>query len=705
MASKRRKRKTSSALRSRSARKARHPKRSSHANAPATWQTIAAMSPSDQAMYVRAQRAEEADQADQAIELYEQILSRNPDSIPTLNSLGLLYTARSRFDEAVDRFTQALQQCPEDPILSFNKAMVLDKTGKWAEAAKLYQVAYDGAPTKMGSLLLKLACAMGRAGRLSEALDMVEEFASDMPPAKGHRLRAEFFAKLGRSESAAEAYQAVIDADPECIDAYLGLSQALQHQKKMAEAQRVLEQARQARPNDGRVLNDLAMIKSFTGDVSESIALFRDVVRLMPDAPPLRSNFLLFSNYVDDISPEESAAEHRKYGQIVTDPKKMVREHSNDPDPQRRLRVGFVSGDYKSHSVAFFFEPLLDGMDRSAIEMVGYGQVTNPDYTSERLARKFDVYRRTVGLSDEEMLHRILEDRIDILVDLSGHTSSNRLQVLALKPAPIQVSWLGYPNTTGMDQVDYYITDEVAGGVDLEHLFTEKLMRLPRGFHCFRAPVKTPEVAPLPALSRGQITFGCFNRERKIRPATICLWARILQATPNSRLLIKGGSVEPQAAQCLHQRLLDNGIADDRLELAPWQPSRTGHLELYNQMDITLDCYPYNGTTTTCESLWMGVPVVTRMGRPYCSRVGASLLRQVGLEFFATTSDEEYVAKAVALASKPEALATIRQTLRARMQSSWLRDEAGFARQFEQALRQMWTTWCATKGARTEASA
>jgi len=373
--------------------------------------------------------------------------------------------------------------------------------------------------------------------------------------------------------------------------------------------------------------------------------------------------------------------------------------HTNNPDPDRKLRVGYISPDFRRNSVAYFFESLLDGHNRQQVETFGYANVEFEDEFTQRLKEKFDHYRDIYSTDDRTLTELVERDRIDILVDLAGHTGDNRLTAIACKPAPIQVTYLGYPDTTGIKAVDYRLTDNLAEPPDSQKFYTEELVFLPEGFLCYRPPDFAPTVVTLPLDEKGYVTFGSFNNSCKINPMIVELWVEILNACPNSHFMLKlKGGDEPEIKDRYAGYFENAGIDLDRLDIYGWQ-NPTEHLKLYNQVDIALDTFPYNGTTTTCEALWMGVPVISLVGSEHhISRVGLSILSRVGLEFFAATEPSEYVSKAVALAENQQSLRHIRSSMRARIAASGLCHAKAFAGQVETAYRKMWHRWCQTRG-------
>jgi predicted O-linked N-acetylglucosamine transferase (SPINDLY family) len=367
------------------------------------------------------------------------------------------------------------------------------------------------------------------------------------------------------------------------------------------------------------------------------------------------------------------------------------------------LRIGYVSADFRDHPVGRFLLPLLQRHDSRKFEVFCYSNGPHVDAITKSLQRHAHRWRSIIGQNDDEAAEQIRADRIDLLVDLSGHTSGNRLLVFARKPAPVQVNYLGYPGTTGLTAMDYRLTDRFADPPGLtEPLHVEKLQHLPRTNWCFAPPQDSPPLEPPPAIRRGCVTFGSFNNFGKMTGAMFAVWAEILRQVPGSRLLLKAPALRAQGTR---QRILGNfaaqGIEANRLDLHDWQPDYASHLALYGEMDIALDTFPYNGTTTTCDALWMGVPVVTLAGQSHVSRVGLSLLSNVRLPETIATTAEEYIRLAVQLAHDPDRLKILRAQLRERLTTSPLMDADGFTRDVEAAYRQIWRIWCETASAKS----
>jgi protein O-GlcNAc transferase len=461
------------------------------------------------------------------------------------------------------------------------------------------------------------------------------------------------------------------------------LSQAIQYQKKAVEAD----------PNNAELLANLARMLIAAGKVRDGINLFRKALEIEPSNAAMHSNFLFNLHFLPELDPQMLFTEHELWGQTHVPASLSKASHNNDPDPNRRLRVGYISPDFCTHPVAYFFEPLLDGHNRNEVEIFGYGNVRMPGDVTERLKQKFDHYRNIRGIDDKTVIDMIERDKIDILVELAGHTTDNRLLVMAHKPAPIQVTYLGSPDTTGMEAIDYRFTDILANPPESRKFNTEELVCLPDGFLCYRPSDSAPPVTSLPALRNDYITFGSFNSPCEIHPHMIELWAKILRANIGSRILLKFG-VGPDSEMNRHffSQFERRGISSNRVAICGWKPMDE-HLGLYGQVDIALDTYPCNGFTTTCEALWMGVPVISLVGECHASRIGLSILKTIGLDFLAALTPEKYVAKVTALAADYQALAQLRASLRQRMVESPLCDAEGFARKVEAAFRKMWHRW------------
>ena len=544
------------------------------------------------------------------------------------------------------------------------------------------------------------------AGRLAEAAALYRSVLTEAPlAAEVWNNLAYALTGLGQHEQAAAAFQAAIAIRPDYANAFIGLGNLGNAGGRSEQASRHWRRTMRLDPGQGEVAFNLGITLQSQGDAPEAAFWFQRATELLPGRPDLFSQLLLCLNYLDRPG-DRLLEDHRRFQALHGQPSQPIPAHTNRRDPARRLRVGYLSVEFRAHLGGYFLTPLFDGHDRSAFEIhcystlpIGAGDQLTP-YFKERSDGWHDVH----GLNDDALAARIRADGIDILVDLAGHSGLNRLPVLAFRPAPVQMTWLGYPNTTGMDAVDYRLVDAITdppGPADAHA--SERLLRLPAPFLCFRPPADAPAVVPLPAGAVGAVTFGSFNKLAKLSHDTVRLWAEILHRVPNSRLLLKDRPLEcPDTAAALRARFRTAGVDPERLVLLGWADDPAGHLNLYNRIDIALDPTPYNGTITTCDALWMGAPVVTLLGGRHAARVGASLLASVGLSDLIAATPERYVETAASLAHDLSRLMRLRMGMRDRLRRSPLCDEPRFVRALEDAYQQSWRAWCTPTAASTD---
>jgi len=490
-----------------------------------------------------------------------------------------------------------------------------------------------------------------------------------------------------------------VDLDPSNIEAHANLCNTLAASDKLVEAADCFEKAKQYIPDNPELLAALATTYYRLGMMEKACITCREVIRLKPDHAPAHSALLYSLNYLPDSGPEYKFSEHARWGELHAPVSAWPASYRNIRVPDRRLRIGYVSPNFYTHSVAFFIQALLSRHDRKAVETFCYANMDGADRKTGELMRLADNWRDIKKMNDSEVVRLVISDEIDILVDLAGHTADNRLGLFARKPAPLQVSYIGYPASTGMLAMDYRFTDDLADPPgSTEQLHTETLLRIPNGFLCYQPPV-AGEVAPLPCLKKGYVTFGSFNNLAKINSAVIEAWSGLLKQVPGSRLLIKSKSLKYEDIRAdLCQLFAAHGIHDSRIEITGWVGSMEDHLDLYSQVDIALDTFPYNGTTTTCESLYMGVPVVVLAGQEHVGRVGVSLLTHAGLAEFIADSVDTYIKLAASWAGNVQALAVVRKQLRARVSGSNLCDADSKTRNIERLYRTIWTDWLEKTG-------
>jgi FkbM family methyltransferase len=591
-------------------------------------------------------------------------------------------------------FRKALTHQPNHAHATMNLGTALKRQRRITESLEYFKRAVEIRPdwASAHSNLASAYCDLGQLDLAEAACRRAIEL--DPKNRNAHSNLASVYAARRRDEEAVPLFRKALEIGPPTAELYVNLSAACISSGWLEEAVEACQDAIKLQPNLAEAHANLASALAAQGKLHQSIAAAREVVKLKPDLHLAWSNLLFSLNYADNLTPEAVAREHRDWGARLAG--LAARDHENSREPQRRLRVGFISADFCAHSCAFFLKPLFDRHDAGAIEIFCYSDVVNPDLYTDFLKAKAAHWRTTVGLEDARVAAMVREDKIDILIDLAGHTSKNRLGVFARKPAPVQATWLGYPNSTGLPAIDWRLVDAVTDPEGVaDSLAVERLLRLPQPFLCYEAAPKTPEVEVLPALRNGHVTFGCFNKINKISDRTVRLWARVLAAVPDSRMILKSLSFNDAPTR---DRLLgimaEAGIAADRVSLLGWEPLLKDHLSVYHRIDIALDTVPYNGTTTTCEAAWMGVPTVVLNGDRHAARVGASINTALGLPQLIGADEGGYVAAAQRLAADVEALAALRAGLRARMQSSPLCDARGFAAKFEAAVRLMWSDWC-----------
>ena len=604
---------------------------------------------------------------DEAIEIFRNIVEEQPDSAQTWNNLGNSLQELGRYGEAMEAYARALALNPSYYLVHNNIGNTLRRQGRYEEALAEYAQALEAKP------------------------DFVEALNN----------RAVALADLGRTSEAIEHYQRAHRLKPDYVDPLINLGNIYRDRAQPEEAIAWFRRATEIDARNPFGWNNLGCALSDQGEVPEALECFRHSLELRPDNPHAHSNLLLNLHYTGGHSPAEIAQAHRRYGAIVgLRGAALRRSHDNRPDPERPLRVGYVSADFRRHSVAFFVEPILERHNRAGFTVYCYADVGRPDRMTARFAEVAGPGWRDIrGYNDERFAAAVRSDEIDILVDLGGHTANSRVASFAARPAPVQVSYLGYPNTTGLEAIGYRLTDAAADPEDAAPLWhSERLVRLPRGFLCFRPPAGSPPVSPFPSQSGAPFTFGSFNNMAKVSGDCVAAWARILSGVPASRLALKNKALGDVAARRrLQARFAEHGIGPERLWMSGPIDSLSGHLEAYSFVDLGLDTFPYTGTTTTCEALWMGVPVVTFAGQAHVARVGASVLASAGLAEWIAPDAAGYVERAIQWAARTGELAALRQTMRARLAASPLFDEAGFTHALEQAYRQLWREWCAER--------
>ena len=613
-------------------------------------------------------------------------------------ALGGLLGQMGRRADALAPLQKAAALSPSDAEVHINLGNTLLGLGRLDEAEASYRRALQIKPDYTDAHY-NLGIALHDMGRLDEAEASYRQALQIKPDfAEAHHNLGDTLKDLGWLDEAETSYRRALQIKPDYAEAHSNLGNALLYMGRPDEAEASYRRALQIKPDFADTHSNLGNALLDLGRLDEAEASYRRALQIKPDFADAHDNLLFLLNYGSRNTPSYCLAEARLYGQRVSN-KVTTRfvEWSCVKQPER-LRVGFVSGDFRNHAVSYFLESLLTQIDPASIDLVAYPTYHMADELTARIKSHFAAWKPLLGHTDESAARLIHSDDIHVLIDLSGHTRYNRLPIFAWKPAPVQVSWLGYFATTGVAEIDYVLGDLYAAPPHEAGHFTEKLWRLPETRLCFTEPDVALEVAPLPALSTGNITFGCFNNLTKMNDAVVAVWAKILTAVPGSKLFLKTKQLnEALMREVTLQRFAKHGITADRLILEGAAP-RAEYLASYHHVDIALDPFPFPGGTTSIEGLWMGVPVITKCGDRFLSRQGETIAHNAGLSDWVAVDEDDYVAKAVTYASDLDRLANLRVGLRQQVLASPLFDAARFARYFEEAMWGMWSRWLEQRG-------
>jgi predicted O-linked N-acetylglucosamine transferase (SPINDLY family) len=537
-----------------------------------------------------------------------------------------------------------------------------------------------------------LAVVLKLTGRLSESLVPSQKSVLLEPKdSEAHNNLGIILQELGRLKEAEESFRKAIKIRPDYSEAHYNLGITLKGLGRLKEAEDCYRQAITLKPDYAEAHNNMGELLKQPGRLEEALVNYNKAIEIKINYSEAYSNRNFCLNYSSFWSPLLIYKQHlefeKQFGGFKVESSLNLPFNKISGD---RLRIGYVSADFKIHSVAFFFEPLLNNHSSHIVETFCYYNNNVIDATTKRLMTTCDHWRPIFGINDQNVVNLIKEDKIDILVDLSGHTAGNRLLVFIQKPSPVQVTWLGYPNTTGLSSIDYRLTDIIADPIgEADELNSETLFRLPNGFQCYQGNEDIPVSKELPQKRLEKITFGSFNNISKITTTVIKTWSKILLAIPKSRLVLKLPKLDDNKSY-YHELFIQKGISRERVEFYQPTPSIEEHLSLYSTIDICLDPFPYNGATTTCEALWMGVPVITLLGNNHVGRVGASILTNIGLTNFIAHDIKAYVDLAVEMSANTKVIKELRAGLRERMQKAPLCDALSFAKDIEIAYQEMW---------------
>jgi predicted O-linked N-acetylglucosamine transferase (SPINDLY family) len=661
-----------------------------------------------------------------AIESLERAAKLSPRDHSIKIDLGMALMGASRREAAVAAFAEAVRLRPEDEQALNNYGIGLQAVGSYAESIGPLQKAIAKRPdwtVARASLIYGLR----RVGRINDALEAARRFVSDYPESpEAHVELGNALSEIGQFVPAVQSYQRAIDfrpayataynnmasalrdagmapksivacrkaieLQPDFPEAYLNLAVSLEDLDRHEDALQAFRQGLKYRPDLADAYNGLANVLYDCGSFDEALAHYRKALELRPGYVEAHNNLLYQLNFHPGYSPEAVYEEHRAWNeQRVIPLAKFIKPHPNVRDPERRLRIGYVSPNFRDHVVGLNLIPLFNHHDREQFHITCFHSSPKQDLITQQFRQRSDGWHSINKLSDEDVSEMVRREKIDILVDLTLQMDGSRLLVFARKPAPVQVTFAGYPGTTGLTAIDYRLTDPYLDPPGMNDAFySERSVRLPHSFWCYYTEGDRPPLNELPALDRGFVVFGCLNNHVKVNGDVLALWKRVMEAVPNSKLLLAAPHGEHRRRVCSQL-----GLQEGRVQFVGRLP-REAYLETYHLIDICLDTFPYNGHTTSLDSFWMGVPVVTLFGRSAVSRAGFSQASNVGLTELVAGTPHEFVRVASELAGNLPRLAEIRATLRKKMLASPLMDAVGFTRGIEWAFREMWREWCKT---------
>jgi predicted O-linked N-acetylglucosamine transferase (SPINDLY family) len=633
-----------------------------------------------------------------ARELFQAALALNPMYLVALTNLAVALRRLDRHEEALKIYERALALAPKDAEIWYNCGVTYAARGLISDASRCYEEALRLDPRHVDALTAQ-AVMLRLLARLSAARELLDK-ALALRPSSHEALhhRAGLLLGLGDVQAAlrdAEAAVALAPAEQQHLPLMVRAEVAFA-MKDTGLAVSLAERVLRNWPDSARAFIMLATCRAAAGDVAEAVALFDRAIALAPDESTAISGKIFALDFLEGADVADQQAVRRLWWERIGSVFPRRRLDGIDADPERRLRVGYVSGDLRDHSAAFIIRPVLRCHDRTQVEVFAYSTFAKADDITEEFRALVDHWRDVAEMSSDALADCIMADRIDILVDCSGHTEGTRLPVFARKPAPIQVSAWGHPTGTGMPVMDYLFGDKVAIPDEVRPLFAEKVADLP----CLitREPIGLP-ISPLPMLSRGHVTFGVFNRIDKLSDQAVAVWSRILAAISDARLIVKHIALDdPAVRQRLMVRFAQHGISTEHITFLGTS-DRTAHLRAFDEVDISLDPFPQNGGISTWESLHMGVPVVAKLGNFTNSRVTASILTAVGLTDFVASDDDNYLEIATRFASQPEVLSGLRAGLPARIANSEAGDAVRYTRAVEAHYRRFWRDYCAAADA------
>ncbi|MFN7932039.1 MAG: tetratricopeptide repeat protein [Bryobacteraceae bacterium] len=643
-------------------------------------------------LYLLGSIAAQSKDLDLAEQLLRQAIAIEQRKTPYWVLYGNILQYKGQWDASAECYRAALSLDPVCVDAYYNWGNTFEKQQRNREATDCFETALRLLPNHIQARN-NLANQYRNAGRLEEAAQHLEVAHRQEPQSVPVILNlGNVYMSMSRHQQAIDCFDAAIHLTPQLSVLYNNKGNALRQMTRIEESLASYRQAIQLEPERAEFHVNLGIGLQMQGRLADALAAFRQAMTLAPENSAAYGAGLFSLHYDHNLSPMDLCEAHREWARRYAPPTPR-KPHANSRDAERKLRIGLVSPDFRQHPVAFFTLPLIETHDEERYEILCYSAVSKPDAWTGRIRAAAEGWCDISGMTDLELAERMERDEIDIAVDLTGHTAGSRLLAFARKPAPVAVSWLGYFNTTGMETMDYLLVDAIVAPPSEQAPFAEKPLRLDGCYLAYKGPDYAPEVSPLPAAANGHVTFGCYNTLSKVTDDVVKLWARLLHRVPLSRLILKNSILDDGHSRQLYwEAFAKEGIHRHRVDLLGSSP-HPEMLAAYSLIDIALDPFPYNGGTTTCEALWMGVPVITQAGDRFVSRVGATILTNAGFPAWVTHSPEQYIEQAAALASDSEALARIRTTLRGAVQHSTLGNTTQFTRRWEHALRMVWRQW------------
>ncbi len=629
---------------------------------------------------------------DAAVTSFERAIGLNPTYVEAYGNMGIAFQNSGNEDAAIGAFEQALRLNPQLIDVRGNLGNAYKNVERYEEAAECCRIVLEALPGHAATYC-NLGVALQKTGAFDAAIEAYQtalQFDPEHLPA--HINWGLALQDTGNLAGALEHFRKALALAPNSAEAHNNLGMALQQNGDIENARTHIEKALEQQPDHAKALANLGVIDLEQGDPLRAVEHFQKALDVEPQFPTALSNLLLSRLYLANTDTSENLALARQINHML---RLRVPVHLNSLEPGRPLRVGFVSADLRRHAVSSFLEGVWTYLNSDQIQLYAYATSHTEDDVTGRLRRHTTTWRKLAGMTLAKQCQCIATDKIDILLDLGGHTANNNLAIFAQKPAPIQVTWLGYSSTTGLETIDYILADSYVLPISDTEQYSETPWRLPDSYLCYTPPNFEPTFTNGPALTNGYVTFGSFNNLSKLTDTAIACWAQILRAVPESRLLLKAKQLDSPAFQSsLSRRFSAAGIETDRVTTMGRTSGFAEHLDAYNQMDIALDPFPYAGTTTTAEALWMGVPVLTLSGKSFVERVGVSMLTNTDLKEWVAASSEELVTKAANFSANKVELSAMRAKVRSQFRSSPICNPSAFSDALASAFRDMWKTHC-----------